>query len=106
MDDAISRAISDRTPNMVALRRQLHASPEWLSGIARSIVGDGPAEIEPLTGGEDMSEFLYRVPGCFALIGGAIEGAAAYHSPTFNFDEKALPIGAELFVRAAADYLS
>lgn len=79
---------------------------EWLSGIARTIVGDGPTELEPITGGEDMSEFLHRVPGCFALVGGAVEGAGSHHSPTFNFDEKALPIGAELFVRAAVDYLS
>ena len=70
------------------------------------MVGDNAKELEPITGGEDMSEFLDRVPGCFALVGGAIEGAGAHHSPTFDFDEKALPIGSELFVRAALDYLS
>ena len=32
---------------------------EWFAGIAEQIVGEGAAEIEPVTGGEDMSEFLH-----------------------------------------------
>ncbi len=78
---------------------------EWLGGIARSIVGDGAADVEPITGGEDMSEFLHAVPGAFFLVGGAVEGAGAHHSPTFDFDERCMPAGVELFVRAALDYL-
>ena len=69
------------------------------------IVGDGAADIEPITGGEDMSEFLHAVTGAFFLVGGAVEGAGAHHSPTFDFDERCLPTGVELFVRAALDYL-
>ena len=80
-----------------------NAGAEWIWPPARVWT---LTEIELITGGEDMSEFLYLVPGCFARIGGGIEAAGAHHSPTFNFDEKCLPIGLELFVRAAADYLS
>lgn len=77
----------------------------WLSGIAEQVVGEGAAEIEPVTGGEDMSEFLHRVPGAFFFVGGEIEGTEGHHSPKFDFDEKSLPTGVELFVRATADYL-
>ena len=79
---------------------------EWLGEIAHSIVGDGAAEIEPLTGGEDMSEFLHEIPGAYFLVGGEMEGAGMHHSPTFNFDEQCMPTGVELFVRAALDFLS
>ncbi len=79
---------------------------DWLAGIAEQVVGEGAAEIEPVTGGEDMSEFLHRIPGAFFFVGGATEGTEVHHSPKFDFDEKALPTGVELFVRATADYLS
>jgi metal-dependent amidase/aminoacylase/carboxypeptidase family protein len=69
-------------------------------------VGDGAAEVEPVTGGEDMSEFLHRIPGAFFFVGGETEGAEVHHSPKFDIDEKSLPTGVELFVRATADYLS
>lgn len=81
------------------------AVAEWLGGIAGSIIGEGAAELEPITGGEDMSEFLHAVPGAFFLLGGAVEGAGMHHSPTFDFDERCLPMGVELFVRAVLDYL-
>ena len=58
-------------------------------------------------GGEDMSYFLRHVPGCFAFVGSAPPGkkAAPHHSPTFDIDEDALPIGAELLTRTAVRYL-
>ena len=58
-------------------------------------------------GGEDMSYFLRQVPGCFAFVGSAAPGkqASPHHSPTFDIDEDALPIGAELLARTAVRYL-
>ncbi len=58
-------------------------------------------------GGEDMSYFLRRVPGCFAFVGSAPPGkkAAPHHSPTFDIDEEALPIAVELLSRTAVRYL-
>ena len=79
---------------------------EWFAGIAEQIVGEGAAEVEAMTGSEDMSEFLNRIPGAFFFVGGETEGTEFHHSPGFDFDEKSLPIGVELFVRATADYLS
>ena len=79
---------------------------EWFAGIAEQIVGEGAAEVEAMTGSEDMSEFLNRIPGAFFFVGGETEGTEFHHSTGFDFDEKSLPIGVELFVRATADYLS
>jgi len=58
-------------------------------------------------GGEDMSFFLARVPGCFAFVGSAPSGkqGAPHHSPTFDIDEESLVIGAELLTRTALRYL-
>jgi amidohydrolase len=53
-------------------------------------------------GGEDMSFFLQEVPGCYFFLGSAnAEKKLDYphHHPRFDFDETALPIGVEMFVR-------
>jgi amidohydrolase len=61
-------------------------------------------------GGEDMSVFLDRVPGCFFFVGSAPEGQhRPHHSPVFDFDERALSIGTLVLEEAArrlADALS
>ena len=58
-------------------------------------------------GGEDMSFFLNRVPGCFAFVGSAPRSGTAspHHSPTFDIDEESLVIGAELLTLTAVRYL-
>lgn len=58
-------------------------------------------------GGEDMSFFLAKVPGAFAFVGSAPPGkqAAPHHSPTFDIDEDALVIGAELLAQTVVRYL-
>ncbi|HXM37098.1 MAG TPA: amidohydrolase [Gemmatimonadales bacterium] len=58
-------------------------------------------------GGEDMSFFLNKVPGCFAFVGSAPPNGTAspHHSPTFDIDEESLVIGAELLTRTALHYL-
>ncbi|MBI4421166.1 MAG: amidohydrolase [Gemmatimonadetes bacterium] len=57
-------------------------------------------------GGEDMSFFLQKVPGCFAFVGSAPRsGAAPHHSPTFDIDEEALVIGVELLGRTVLRFL-
>ncbi|MBW4654764.1 MAG: amidohydrolase [Kaiparowitsia implicata GSE-PSE-MK54-09C] len=53
-------------------------------------------------GGEDMSFFLQEVPGCYFFLGSAnIDKGLAYphHHPRFDFDETALGLGVEMFVR-------
>ncbi|MFM7529350.1 MAG: M20 family metallopeptidase [Nodosilinea sp.] len=58
-------------------------------------------------GGEDMAFFLQEVPGCYFFLGAAnTERALAYphHHPRFDFDESALALGVELFVRCVEAY--
>ena len=58
-------------------------------------------------GGEDMSCFLEKVPGCFAFVGSAPKNgkASPHHSATFDIDEQSLVVGAELLSRVAVRYL-
>jgi amidohydrolase len=66
-------------------------------------------QISPMMVGEDMAEFLNRVPGCFILVGASDPDTgwhSPHHSPTFDFDERMLPTGVALLASAAIQYLS
>jgi amidohydrolase len=79
-----------------------------LREVAAELVGAANIKTDVRTmGGEDMSFFLAKVPGCFAFVGSAPKQgkASPHHSPTFDIDEDALVIGAELLTRAAVRYL-
>ncbi|MGK7933688.1 MAG: M20 family metallopeptidase [Microcystaceae cyanobacterium] len=58
-------------------------------------------------GGEDMSFFLQEVPGCYFFLGSAnAEKQLNYphHHPRFDFDETALAMGVEIFVRCVEKF--
>lgn len=58
-------------------------------------------------GGEDMSFFLQEVPGCYFFLGAAnLSKNLAYphHHPRFDFDETALGMGVEIFVRCVENF--
>jgi amidohydrolase len=58
-------------------------------------------------GGEDMSFFLQEVPGCYFFLGSANPDqnlAYPHHHPRFDFDEIALGIGVEIFVRCVEQF--
>ncbi|MEP6994078.1 MAG: amidohydrolase [Acidobacteriota bacterium] len=63
--------------------------------VATRLLGEENVDTEARTlGGEDMSVYLDRVPGCFFFVGCAPEGALRpHHSPEFDFDERGLAIG-------------
>ncbi|HTO87893.1 MAG TPA: amidohydrolase [Thermoanaerobaculia bacterium] len=67
------------------------------------LLGEENVETDTRTlGGEDMSVYLSRVPGCFFFVGSAPEGAhRPHHSPVFDIDERALLLGTLLFEAAA-----
>ncbi|RMG04899.1 MAG: amidohydrolase [Nitrospirae bacterium] len=54
---------------------------------------------KPSMGGEDFAYYLKRVPGCFVRIGISRpgEGEIKAHSPSFDFDEDVIRIGAVYF---------
>ncbi|HEY6110476.1 MAG TPA: M20 family metallopeptidase [Gemmatimonadales bacterium] len=85
------------------------AITDLMRGVAEEIVGKEHVKPGVRTmGGEDMSRFLERVPGCFAFVGsGRVDGtSASHHSPHFDIEEAALTIGAELLSRTAVRYLA
>ena len=60
-------------------------------------------------GGEDFADVLARVPGCYFFVGSrnvAKGKVHPHHSPFFDIDEDALPIGVEMLAGIAHRYLS
>jgi metal-dependent amidase/aminoacylase/carboxypeptidase family protein len=77
-----------------------------LFGPARSTVME-----RPITGTEDFSRVIERVPGAMVLLGACIEGrdpstAPSNHSPHAAFDDRTLPDGAALFAELALRQLA
>jgi amidohydrolase len=84
-----------------------------MADLVRSValaVVETPAGVVPnchTMGGEDMAFFLQAVPGCYFFLGSAnADKALAYphHHPRFDFDETALGLGVEMFVRCVEAY--
>ncbi|MFH1369400.1 MAG: M20 family metallopeptidase [Elusimicrobiota bacterium] len=57
----------------------------------------------PSMGGEDFSEYLKTVPGCFIYVGSG--RAVPWHHEKFDIDENVLPKGAALLAEAAGMFL-
>ncbi len=76
---------------------------------AAKVVGeDHVVECEPSMGGEDMAYFLQEVPGCYFFIGTANPDQGLdnpHHHPSFDIDERGLPVGAKVVIQAIYDYL-
>ncbi len=115
--DAIKRITSNVAGAMrgSASFEQLYGAPpvinnpevaSWTAGIAAQVAGeDNVDEADPVSVGDDMAEFLNRIPGTYFLVGAAKDGTEGHHNARFDFNEDCLPIGAEIFVRSALDFL-
>jgi amidohydrolase len=85
------------------------AIAELVRSVAETVV-ETPVGIVPecqTMGGEDMSFFLQAVPGCYFFLGSANPAkdlAYPHHHPRFNFDETALGMGVEIFVRCVEKF--
>lgn len=84
-----------------------------IANLVRSVaetVIETPAGVVPdcqTMGGEDMSFFLQEVPGCYFFLGSANTDkdlAYPHHHPRFDFDETALGMGVEMFVRCVEKF--
>ncbi len=77
---------------------------ELVRSVATEVV-ETPMGVVPecqTMGGEDMSFFLQKVPGCYFFLGSANPDkglAYPHHHPRFDFDESVLAMGVEIFVR-------
>lgn len=84
---------------------------ELVRSVAEEVI-ETPLGIVPecqTMGGEDMSFFLQEVPGCYFFLGSAnAEKKLNYphHHPRFDFDETALVMGVEMFVRCVERFFS
>ncbi len=66
------------------------------------------SDAERTMGSEDMAFMMTTLPGCYFFVGSANAEQGlnfAHHHPRFDFDERALVIGATLMAQAAADYV-
>ncbi len=76
----------------------------WVAGIAMQTIGeDSVGEYQPISVGDDMAEFMNRLPGTYFILGASKPGTEGHHNAKFDFDEACLPVGTEIFVRAAMD---
>ena len=69
------------------------------TGVAREIVGDGKVHdnVPPAMGAEDFAHMLKQRPGAYILLGNG--PGPGLHTPGFNFNDAALPIGISYLVR-------
>jgi amidohydrolase len=82
------------------------AMAEVVRRAAARVVGPDRVAVPDLTlGGEDMSYFLRRCPGCYYCIGVGREGAAPLHNARFAFNEDVLALGVETHCRVAFELL-
>jgi amidohydrolase len=81
---------------------------DFVAEVAGGIVGPENVVRDLVSmGGEDMSYYLNEVPGVFVFLGGGNEERGivhAHHNPRFDFDEDAMPIGVEIFLRIMERY--
>jgi len=83
---------------------------KMLPTLRRVAGADKVMEIPPVTGGEDFSRFQEKVPGLFVFLGVTSPDkdwrtVAKNHSPLFEADEAALPVGVRTMAGLAVDYL-
>jgi len=86
-------------PTMSARVRELAAQIPTVTNVVDN---------ERTMGSEDMAFMMNAVPGCYFFIGSANEARGLnfpHHHPNFDFDERALAVGAALMAKAAAQYV-
>lgn len=73
---------------------------------ALEVVGqENVFEPEPLMAGDDISFFLEKVPGVFFFLGMGRKNSAPLHNSRFDFNEKILSQGVEMYLRLACELL-
>lgn len=89
------------------------AATEVAFGVANDLFGPSRTVVmdRPITGTEDFSRVIERVPGAMVLLGACVEGrdphtAPSNHSPHAAFDDRTLPDGAALYAELAVRQLA
>ena len=82
---------------------------EFAARICAELVGADKVDRNPplVMASEDFSFMLEQVPGCYLNIGNGVgEGGCEVHNPAYDFNDRALPLGAAFFVRAVETKLA
>ena len=70
--------------------------------IDKSLIG----QVDPVSVGDDVAEFINRIPGVYFLLGAKIgDGKFPHHNSKFDFDEKAMINGVKVFLSCTIDFL-
>jgi amidohydrolase len=109
--DEVSNSMGEAFRCLVKMERREMMPPvrndptmvELVGTAAEAIVGsERVVEIEPVMAGDDVAHFFERVPGCYIFVGSAHDDGrepTPNHSSSWDFDERALEIGANVMVR-------
>ena len=89
------------------------ANDPQMSAAVRALARNLPgvtqvADDERTMGSEDMAYMMDVIPGCYFFVGSADAARGLnfpHHHPRFDFDERALALGAALMAQAAAEYV-
>ena len=90
---------------------------EFAAGVMKDLVGESAVntDIEPTMGAEDFAFMLLQKPGCYVFLGngdgdhrlaGHGMGPCHLHNPSYDFNDKLLPIGAQYWVNLAQRFLA
>lgn len=83
------------------------SAAHFIRSVAATVSGLTVVDRLPTTGAEDFSEMLRIVPGCFFWLGtGKSDNDPGLHSPRYDFNDEALPLGAALWVSLVRESLS
>ena len=85
------------------------AEAEFAARICIELVGADKVDRHPplIMASEDFSFMLEKVPGCYLNIGnGGAEGNCEVHNPAYDFNDRALPLGAAFYARAVESRLA
>jgi amidohydrolase len=90
------------TINDVALTRRM------VPTLRRTVGAANVVELDPWMAGEDFAYFANVVPGFYFMLGTLKPGTTSgdHHSPTFQADDAAIPVGIRAMTNVVLDYLS
>ena len=73
---------------------------------ARVVGNENVIVSDPISVGDDMSEFMKLAPGCYILIGAKKDGAGPHHNPKFDFSEGSLEVGLRVMIEVTRKFLN
>lgn len=82
---------------------------EWLAGTIADLIGsDAIDRTRAGMGAEDFAYMTERAPGAMFMLGAATADGVkrAHHTPIFDIDERALPVGAAILAETARRFLT